>query len=72
LTPGPDGLADLRRIVAQAPAHLSAGAWLLLEHGHTQAEAVSAALASTGFSAIATRRDLAGRPRCTGGQWLGA
>lgn len=69
LTPGPDGMADLRRIVAQAPAHLSAGAWLLLEHGHTQAEAVSAALASAGFGAIATRRDLAGLPRCTGGRW---
>jgi release factor glutamine methyltransferase len=69
LTPGADGMADLRRIVAQAPAHMSAGAWLLLEHGYTQTDAVSAALASAGFSAMATHRDLAGLPRCTGGQW---
>ncbi|HEY4873612.1 MAG TPA: peptide chain release factor N(5)-glutamine methyltransferase, partial [Steroidobacteraceae bacterium] len=37
LTPGVDALADLRRIVRQAPAHLARGGWLLLEHGTTQA-----------------------------------
>lgn len=69
LTPGADGLADLRRIAGQAPAHLNPGGWLLLEHGHTQADAVAAALASAGFSTITTRNDLAGLSRCTGGQW---
>jgi release factor glutamine methyltransferase len=67
LTPGDaDGLSDLRRIVAQAPEHLDAGAWLLLEHGHDQADAVAQMLHAR-FVSVATRTDLAGRPRCTGG-----
>ncbi len=44
LASGADGLDDLRSIIAQAPAHLAPGGWLLLEHGHDQAEAVAALL----------------------------
>lgn len=62
-----DGLADIRRIVAQAPAHLTPGGWLLLEHGHEQADGVAACLRHAGFVDVGTRRDLAGRPRATGG-----
>jgi len=40
LTPGGDGLAALREIVAGAPAHLAPGGWLLLEHGFDQAAEV--------------------------------
>lgn len=69
LTPGGDGLGALRRIVAGAPAHLRAGATLLLEHGHDQAAAVQRLLRDAGFAEIATRADLAGLPRCTGGVW---
>jgi len=69
LTPGVDGLCDLRAIIGQAPRHLHAGGWLLLEHGHTQGSAVEAALRTAGFERITTRPDLAGRPRCTGGCW---
>lgn len=68
LTPEGDGLAALRDIVAGAPAHLKAGAWLLLEHGWDQAEAVSTLLRRAGFSDIETRRDLGGQARCTGGR----
>jgi release factor glutamine methyltransferase len=39
LISGGDGLRAIRAIVA-APAHLSHGGWLLLEHGHDQADAV--------------------------------
>lgn len=63
------GLRDLRRIVDAAPSHLSPGGWLLLEHGHDQGEAVRALLAAQGFDGIATRRDLGGQERITGGQW---
>ncbi|HEX4869135.1 MAG TPA: peptide chain release factor N(5)-glutamine methyltransferase, partial [Moraxellaceae bacterium] len=63
------GLRDLRRIVAGAPAHLAPGGWLLLEHGHAQGEAVRALLAAEGFAGVATRRDLGGQERITGGQW---
>ncbi|WP_290869787.1 peptide chain release factor N(5)-glutamine methyltransferase [Aquabacterium sp.] len=67
LTAGPDGLDDLRHIVAQAPAHLQPGAWLLLEHGYDQAEAVQALLRAAGFEGVTTRHDLGEQPRCTGG-----
>ncbi len=69
LTPGGDGLGALQAVICGAPAHLVAGGWLLLEHGWDQAPAVSAALRAAGFQAISTRFDIAGRPRCTGGQW---
>jgi len=67
LTPGGDGLAALRQIIGGAPAHLTPGGWLLVEHGYDQADAVQALLRVHGFSEIATRADLAGQPRCTGG-----
>jgi len=69
LASGPDGLDDLRQIIAQAPAHLRPGGWLLLEHGWDQAGAVRTLLAQAGFSAVQSRNDLAGIARCTGGQW---
>ena len=70
LTSGADGLADIRTIVAGAPAWLVRGGWLLLEHGWDQHAQVQALLAAAGFSDIASRQDLAGQPRCTGGRWL--
>lgn len=72
LCPGGDGLGALRQIVHAAPAHLAADGWLLLEHGHDQAEAVCSMLRSAGFDAVATRHDLAGQPRCSGGLYRGA
>ena len=72
LTAGPDGLDALRRIVAGAGAHLAPGGWLLLEHGHDQADAVRRLLLERGFGGTESRPDLAGLPRCTGGCWPGA
>lgn len=69
LTAGPDGLRDLTHIVQHAPAHLASGGWLLLEHGYDQHLAVQDLLIRAGFQSITTRHDLAGTPRCTGGQW---
>jgi release factor glutamine methyltransferase len=66
LTPGPSGLEALQAIVEPARQHLADGAWLLLEHGFDQAEAVASLLAAQGFGAITTRHDLAGHARCTG------
>lgn len=68
LTPGGDGLDALRAIVAGGPAHMAAGGWLLLEHGHDQGPAVRDLLDAGGFAAVETRRDLAGLERCTGGR----
>lgn len=69
LVAGEDGLADLRRIVEAAPAHLAAGGWLLLEHGWTQGTAARALMEISGFSRVSTLPDLAGRPRVTEGCW---
>ncbi len=68
LTPGGDGLDALRQIIAGAGEHMAPGAWLLLEHGWDQAEAVTRLLEAAGFGQIATLRDLEGRQRCTGGR----
>lgn len=62
-----DGLADLAAICAVAPEHLTSGGTLLLEHGATQGDAVSALLRSGGFADIETWPDLAGHPRVSGG-----
>lgn len=70
LASGIDGLADIRQIIQQAPGRLHPGGWLLLEHGHDQAQAVRSLLAAQGFTQVASRRDLAGIERCSGGQWL--
>ena len=68
LASGTDGLDDIRAIIAQAPAHLAPGGWLLLEHGWDQAEAVAALLAGAGLAQVQGRKDLAGIVRCSGGQ----
>jgi release factor glutamine methyltransferase len=65
LTPGPTGLEALQLIIAQAPAHLQAGGWLLLEHGQDQASAVQRLLQQHGFISIRTCLDLAAKSRVT-------
>jgi release factor glutamine methyltransferase len=69
LRSGVDGLDALRRIIATAPEYLSRGGWLLLEHGYDQAEPVRRLLQSAGFKAVASRPDLAGIDRISGGRW---
>ncbi len=69
LTPGEDGLSDLQAIIDAAPAHLSPGGWLLLEHGFDQAGPVAEALRAKGFTEVSLRRDLGGQPRASGGRW---
>ena len=66
LTSGPDGLDDIRQIIAQAPTFLSPGGWLLLEHGWDQAAPVQALLREAGFEQVQSRRDLGDIERCTG------
>lgn len=69
LAAGADGLDDIRRIVAGAPAHLTPGGWLLFEHGHDQAAACAQLLAKAEFQEILIAPDLAGMPRVSGGRW---
>lgn len=68
LASGADGLVDIRAIIEQSPAHLKKGGWLLLEHGHDQAETVRTLLTQAGWENVQSRKDLAGIERCTGAQ----
>ena len=69
LTPGATGLEALRHLIAQAHRHLDCGAWLVLEHGSEQAQAVAAALVAAGYARVRCHRDLAGHDRVTEAQW---
>lgn len=71
LSPGPDGLSAIRRIVRDARAHLQDGAWLLLEHGFDQGGGVRTLLAAAGFAEVSTTRDLEQRERVSGGRAQG-
>ena len=66
LAAGADGLDALRGLVDQAAAHLHPGGWLLMEHGHDQADAVQALLHARGWQQVQSRLDEAGIRRCTG------
>ena len=68
LASGADGLAALRVIVGGARHHLAPGGWLLVEHGHDQAEAVRGLFRDAGFDPLAAWRDLAGIVRVAGGR----
>ena len=68
LVAGADGLDDLREIVAQAPQHLNAGGWLMVEHGYDQAGAVRDLLHTAGFEQIESRKDLGAHERITLGR----
>ena len=62
------GLSDLYRLIDGAATALHPGGWLLLEHGHDHGAAVRLRLQQAGFSEVATRYDLAGLERCSGGR----
>lgn len=66
-----DGLADLKQLIREAPAHLVAGGWLVLEHGWQQDLAVRQCLEAQGFAEVATDRDYSGNPRVSFGCWNG-
>lgn len=67
-----DGLAIIRRLALEAPAHLANDGLLLLEHGHDQAASVAKALDEQGYVDVTHHRDLAGIERVTVGRWPAA
>ena len=60
---GPDGLDDIRRIIADAPARIRSGGWLVLEIGADQGDAVAGLFVASGFQDVTVRPDLAGHDR---------
>lgn len=62
------GLADIELILQQSWNYLHEHAWLLLEHGFDQAQAVRNLFFQRGFVQVETRRDLGGNERITLGR----
>lgn len=60
---GPDGLALLRRIAAEAPAHLVPGGTLVVEMHESHEAALPRLCLEAGMASAEARRDLAGLPR---------
>ena len=69
LLSGLSGLDAIETIIRDAPAHLEAGGWLVLEHGWKQAAAVRERLVRQGFVHVRSHADLAGHERVTEGQF---
>lgn len=67
LASGPDGLDDIRRIIAQAHNFLERDGWLMLEHGYDQAQPVRDLLQQYGYSDVFSAKDIAGIERVSGG-----
>jgi release factor glutamine methyltransferase len=68
---GSDGLAAVRRLVADAPRWVRPGGWLVLEIGADQGPAVEALLAAADYGAVGIHPDLAGRDRVAVGRIAG-
>jgi len=60
---GADGLDFYRLIAAGALAHMRAGACLMAEIGHDQAQDVAGIFGAAGFTDIEVSKDLAGLDR---------
>jgi release factor glutamine methyltransferase len=70
LTSGVDGLDDIRHIILRASQFLNAAGYLLLEHGHEQAEVIQELLHEAGYKEVTTNKDLSGLDRATLGRWM--
>lgn len=62
-----EGLADLQKIVGEAPKFLINEGLLAVEHGHAQGEIVRRLFEDAGFCDIQTHLDYGGQPRVTSG-----
>ena len=63
LSPGPDGLSVIRRLLTEAPAYLKPNGHLLMEIGFDQGEAVRGLVDEAVWFALEVRPDLQGIPR---------
>ena len=63
-----NGLADIKEIISQAKNFLNPGGFVYIEHGFTQADAVTALFSQYNFTDIKTVKDLNNNDRCTKAQ----
>jgi len=71
LAAGPDGLAAICTLSAQAASRLRSAGFIALEHGFDQGSAVRTIFKQHGFEYIRTHPDLGGRERATTGRLPG-
>ncbi|MFT7560136.1 MAG: release factor glutamine methyltransferase [Flavobacteriales bacterium] len=62
------GLADIQVLVSGALNYMNDAAWLVVEHGWTQGEAVRRVFEEFAYSDVATQQDYAGHDRVTYGR----
>lgn len=67
LVSGEDGLDAIRILCKSAKNYMRPGGHLLIEHGFSQGEAVSALFVSAEYQNVCSKRDLAGKERITMG-----
>jgi release factor glutamine methyltransferase len=65
---GADGLAEIRRLVAEAPHWLRPGGWLVLEIGARHGASVADLLRAAGLEDVDVKADLNGRDRIAVGR----
>ena len=65
---GHDGLDSIRQIVSGIGQFLKPGGWLIIEHGHSQGDAVRQLFGNAQLIDCSTFRDLAGLDRVTEGR----
>jgi release factor glutamine methyltransferase len=63
LSPGPDGLSVIRRLLIEAPAFLKQNGYLIMEVGFDQGETVQALVDTSFWRLLELRPDLQGIPR---------
>jgi release factor glutamine methyltransferase len=68
---GPDGLALIRRLIADLPRVMAPGGIVALEAGHDQLEAVAALLGEASLVEIRVKKDYGGQPRVASALWRG-
>ncbi len=64
-----EGLECYQQLTRQIKTRLKPNGWLIVEIGHSQADAVKALFATAGLEDIYMREDYAGQPRVVGGQF---
>lgn len=64
---GADGLTLIKKIVPQAPTHLEAGGYLLMEIGFDQGKVTKELFEEAGFQEVEVEKDLGGRDRVVKG-----
>lgn len=68
LAAGSDGLDAYRALLPAAHVRLRTGGWLIVEHGHTQADDLRTLLAEFGYVDVQSGRDLVGHQRYSCGR----